>query len=93
MIPNYQQIMQPLLQQLASQQSQDVRVRDLVTAIADHFQLSDEERNELLPSGKQRMIDNRVGWARTYLLKAGLVDSPKRAHLTFGPDPVDGVGK
>ena len=81
MIPNYQQIMQPLLQELASQQDQDVRVRDLVTAIADHFQLSDEERNEFFASGNQRIIDNRVAWARTYLLKAGLIDSPKRAHL------------
>jgi restriction system protein len=34
-----------------------------------------------LPSGQQSIIDNRVGWARTYLKKAGLLESPKRSFL------------
>ncbi|MDP3058465.1 MAG: restriction endonuclease, partial [bacterium] len=43
--------------------------------------LTDEQRNELLPSGKQAIFDNRVGWARTYLKKAGLLEQPRRAVM------------
>ncbi|SBS28414.1 Mrr restriction system protein [Marinomonas aquimarina] len=83
MIPNYQEIMRPFLHFLNSDQENESKLRDLINQISSHFGLSDEEKNELLPSGKQRMIDNRVGWARTYLLKAGLIDSPKRAHFVI----------
>jgi len=41
--------------------------------VAAQFKVTDEERNELLTSGRQRRIHNRVGWAKTYLQKAGLV--------------------
>lgn len=81
MLPNYQEIMRPFLQILEQNQDQEVRLREVISKVSSHFGLSDEEKNELLPSGKQRVIDNRVGWARTYLLKAGLIDSPKRAHF------------
>lgn len=54
------------------------RFRDVIEAAARHFQLSSEEREQLLPSGNQRVFDNRMGWARTYLKKAGLLDYPKR---------------
>lgn len=81
MLPNYQEIMRPFLQILGQNQDQEVRLREVISKVSSHFGLSDEEKNELLPSGKQRVIDNRVGWARTYLLKAGLIDSPKRAHF------------
>jgi restriction system protein len=46
--------------------------------LAQQFNLSETERKELLPSGKQPTFDNRVGWARTYMTKAGLLESPKR---------------
>ena len=46
--------------------------------MANHFNLTEEERQELLPSQRQAIITNRVGWARTYLSKAGLVESPSR---------------
>ncbi|MCK7526277.1 MAG: winged helix-turn-helix domain-containing protein [Ignavibacteriales bacterium] len=42
------------------------------------FNLSDDDRKEMLPSGQQEVFLNRVGWARTYMKKAGLLDSPKR---------------
>lgn len=47
-------------------------------ALATHFSLSPSERAELLPSGQQGIFKNRIGWARTYLKKAGLVEAPKR---------------
>ena len=52
--------------------------KDVRAIIAQKMQLSDEDLSELLPSGKQRTFDNRVAWARTYLDKAGLVDTPQR---------------
>lgn len=39
--------------------------------LADEFRLSEAERKELLPSGRQATFDNRVGWARTYMNEEG----------------------
>ncbi len=58
---------------------QEYKYRDLIEKLAIEFQVTDEERKELLASGNQAIFDNRVGWAKTYLKKAGLLDSPKRA--------------
>ncbi len=46
-----------------------------------HFQLTDDEQAEKLPSGKQTIIRNRVAWARTYMKKAGLLTAPGRSQL------------
>ena len=54
-------------------------VREIINGLADVFNLSEAERRELLPSGKQPVFDNRVGWASTYLKKAGVIETPKRA--------------
>lgn len=75
-IPDYQTIMLPLLR-LASDQ-QEHRFRDAVESLAQEFGLTDEERAELLPSGSKRLFNNRVGWARTYLKHAGLLESQRR---------------
>jgi restriction system protein len=77
MIPDYQSLMLPLLRLVVDKQEH--KYRELVENLANEFQISDEERRELLPSGNQAIFDNRVGWAKTYLKKAGLLDSPKRA--------------
>jgi restriction system protein len=79
MIPTYEQVMLPFLRHLAD--GQEHGLNDTHDALADQFGLTDEERRELLPSGLQPIFRNRVGWARTYLKKAGLVTSPKRAYL------------
>jgi restriction system protein len=50
----------------------------IVDALAAEFRLSESERRELLPSGGQFVFNNRVGWARTYMKKAGLLSAPKR---------------
>tara|TARA_R110001583_G_scaffold18601_1_gene73822 strand:+ start:10685 stop:11623 length:939 start_codon:yes stop_codon:yes gene_type:complete len=81
MIPNYQDCMKPFLQALQQSATNEVKLREIINSISDHFELTDEERIEPLPSGKQPILDNRVGWARTYLAKAGLIDSPRRAHF------------
>ena len=61
-VPDYQSLMLPVLK-VAS--AGEVKVSDVVTKIADQLGLSDEERNELLPSGRQPVIYNRVQWAKT----------------------------
>jgi len=77
-IPDYQTIMLPLLKFLSDQ---DVhKLRDTINHISDDFNLSEDERKELLPSGQQPIIHNRIGWARTYMKKAGLVTYPKRGY-------------
>lgn len=78
-IPDYQSIMLPLLKYADDQQEHSLR--QSIEALADQVGLTPEERNELLPSGRQATFDNRVGWARTYLKKAGLLQSPRRGYF------------
>jgi len=78
-IPDYQSIMLPILK-LASDQKEHY-FRDAIKYISDLFDLSDEERRRKLPSGYDIIINNRVGWARTYLKKAGLLEDPKRGYF------------
>lgn len=78
-IPDYQSIMLPLL--IFAGDKQEHSLRETIEFLAQKFILTDDERKELLPSGRQPTFDNRVGWARTYLKKAGLLDSTKRAYF------------
>jgi len=78
-IPDYQTVMLPLLNLAAD--AKDHHVRDAINALANQFKLTEEERKELLPSGVDRVFDNRIGWARTYLKKAGLIEYPKRGYF------------
>ena len=82
-IPDYQSIMLHLLQ-LAKDQNEH-GLREAINYISDLFQLTEEERREKLPSGYDRIIDNRVGWARTYLKKAELLEDPKRGYFKITP--------
>lgn len=77
-IPDYQSIMLPLLR-LAGD-GEEHSLRETIETLADQFSLSDEERRELLPSGRQPTFDNRVGWVRTYMKKAGLLESTRRGY-------------
>jgi restriction system protein len=78
-IPDYQTLMLPVLK--ISEDGNTYKFRDAIESLADQFSLTDEERRELLPSGSQAVFDNRVGWARSYLKQAGLLDSPKRGFF------------
>lgn len=82
-IPDYQTIMLPLLKLLATKK--DKMFKEIVEELSKEFNLSEEEKSELLPSGQAFLFSNRVGWARTYLKKAGLIDSPKRGMLVVTP--------
>lgn len=95
-IPDYQTLMLPVLRLAAEGEK---RVADVVDRIADQFGLTLEEREELLPSGRQRLLHNRIHWAKFYMSKAGLITSPGRgrfvatdagrALLATGPERVD----
>jgi restriction system protein len=71
-IPDYQSAMLPILQMTAD--GADHTLAEGVETIAKAFKVTDEEKAQLLPSGSQRIIYSRVGWAKTYLLKAGLLE-------------------
>ncbi|WP_377110118.1 restriction endonuclease [Pseudoalteromonas sp. R86517] len=95
MIPNYQDFMRPFLQIAYNAhqdgQANEVKLRDVINQLAEQFNLTDEERTETLPSGKQSVLDNRVGWARTYLTKAGLLDVKRRAHFVITPRGIEAL--
>jgi restriction system protein len=79
MIPKYEKTMLPFLKYLVD--GKEHGLSETHDALAEQFKLTDDELRELLPSGRQPIFRNRVGWASTYLKKAGLVTSPKRAHF------------
>lgn len=78
-IPDYQSVMKPLLQFAADKLEHSLR--EAVDNLAIEFKLTQDELKELLPSGQQFIFVNRVGWARTYLKKAGLLESTRRSHF------------
>ena len=78
-IPDYQGLMLPVLQFLADKKERSFR--ETIDVMAKEFHLSEEELRELLPSGTQPIFANRVGWARTYMKKAGLLEPTKRGSF------------
>lgn len=78
-IPDFQSLMRPVLAHLADGDLHRSRV--VKEAMTDQFELTDRERAEMLPSGRQRTMDNRVGWSLTYLSQAGLVQRPARGQV------------
>ncbi len=82
-IPDYQSVMLPLLR-LASD-GHEHTLREAVETLADQFKLTEGERKELLPSGSQFTFANRVGWARTYMNKAALLEATRRGYFRITP--------
>lgn len=81
-VPDFQTLMLPILRLAATG---EIKSSSAIVAMADQFSLSDEERKELLPSGRQSKIANRVHWAVTHLAKAGLLNRPRRGHFALSP--------
>ncbi len=78
-IPDFQNLMLPMLQLVVD--GAERRLSDVLEALAQQFDLTDADRAELLPGGGQARFDNKVGWARTHLGKAGLLERPRRGWL------------
>ena len=77
-IPDYQSLMLPVL---SASLDGEIRIGDVVERLAEKLSLTPEERSQLLPSGKQTVFANRVHWAKTYLGKAGLIESTRRGYF------------
>jgi hypothetical protein len=75
-IPDFQSIMLPLLK--LAEDGQEHKQREVCDTLATHFKLTDQEKKEMLPSGKQARFSNRVAWSTVYLRKAGLLENSKR---------------
>lgn len=95
-IPDYETMMRPVLQAFADGAQ---NVAETLPDLCHQFQITDEEAEELIPSGRVTLLSNRAHWARTYLSKAGMLSSPKRnvheitdlgrATLKAHPDRID----
>ena len=81
MIPPFQEIMLPLLEFLKD--GKEHSIDEAEDYLAKVFNLTDEERHKLLKSGNQTVFRNRVGWAKTYMYKAKLLDVPRRANIVI----------
>jgi restriction system protein len=75
-IPTFEEIMLPLLQTIKDKS--EYSLRQVEESLTKHFQLSEEERNRLLPSGKMTYLYNRIGWAKTDMKFAGLIEQSGR---------------
>ena len=97
-IPDYQSLMLPLLRFLDD--GKEHNLPEATEVLSEQFRLTPEERQQLLPSGQQTIIRNRIGWARTYMAKAGLIDAVRRGYwqlssrgkevLASNPERIDG---
>lgn len=64
----------------------EVRIGEVISRLADEFNLTSEERAQLLPSGVQGLFANRVHWAKFYLSKAGLIEATRRGYFKLTPE-------
>ncbi len=90
-IPDYETVMLPLLRLSARD---TINMRDATAELGSELMLSQEEQVRMLPKGKTTIFHSRVGWAKTYLKQAGLVEQPARAGgrdvLASNPAKIDG---
>ena len=75
-IPSYERMMPVVLSVL--QNGESFPLRQVYQAVCDHYAFTPEQLAHTLPSGRQTTVRSRVGWAKTYLVKAGLIEQPKR---------------
>jgi restriction system protein len=86
-IPDYQSLMLPLLQ-LASDQ-QEHNTPETLEILAQEFKLTEQEKDELLPSGLETIFKNRARWARSFLKKAGLIHATGRGRFRIAQRGLD----
>lgn len=76
-VPDYQSIMLPLLR-FAARKGSEISTSEAVEVLAKELNLTEEDLKDMLPSGIQPTFVNRVGWASTYMKKAGILESTRR---------------
>ena len=77
-LPTYDQLMLPLMK-LLSELDRPIKISEAANILAERSELPEAELNKTLSSGKN-IFKDRVSWAKTYLVKAGLIYQPKRAY-------------
>lgn len=75
-IPDYETLMLPVLRLFGAGAAKNVS--DCIPHLRTEFAISDNEANQLIPSGRVTVLQSRAHWARTYLSKAGMLNSPRR---------------
>ncbi|SEA41585.1 restriction system protein [Arachidicoccus rhizosphaerae] len=79
MIPNYQKLMLPFLKTIAN--GREFSFRSIIESLGRQFNLTDKELLERYPNGGHPVFDNRVGWCRLHLKRAGLISAPRRGYV------------
>ena len=82
-VPDFQSMFVPFLKIVSD--GKDHTTKEIIESMAQHFELSNEDREEMLPSGNQRRLNNRVGWARTHLKHALLIEYVSRGVMKITP--------
>lgn len=90
-IPKFDELMLPLLQFLHD--GKECAFRDATENLSNHFKLTAVERGKFLPSGNQQVIVNRVGWARAFLKKAEMIESPRRGFMRISDRGMEFLAK
>lgn len=82
-IPNYQILMLPVLKSIEGNEL--LQYSKLVELVTNQFNFSQDEKKEMIPSGKTTVLKSRIGWAKSYLKQAGLLFYPKRGFVSLTP--------
>ena len=83
-IPTYEECMLPLMK--IAEDGEEHLFKEAIDILINQFNLTEKEKQELLPSGSAFVINNRIGWARTYLTKAGLLLKTKRGYFRISEE-------
>ena len=90
-IPKYNDLFNNVLQELSDQN--EYKTRDLKEIISNKLNLTEEERCQMLPSNRETIIKNRIGWAISYLKKAEFLESKKWGHVNITQFGLDSFNK
>jgi restriction system protein len=82
-VPDFQSFFRPLLDLAAD--GREHSIQEARESMSKAMALSEEDMNELLPSGTQRKFDNRVAWAKSYFVQAKVFESPRRGYFRITP--------
>ncbi len=83
-VPKFYEFMRPFLEVMSDGKAHSLK--EIRSILCERMSLSESDMNEVLPSGREKVYTNRIGWASTYLKKAGLIISPSRAVFRITPE-------
>lgn len=86
-IPKHDEIRVPAMELLL--RNSEMKLRDFIEPLSKYFKLSEEEINEMYPSGNGHVFYDRISWALSYLNMGGLLDKPKRGIYKINQNGID----